>query len=474
MGKALYRSYRSKSFDEVVGQEHITETLKNSLKNKTYSHAYLLTGPRGVGKTSVARILAHEVNGAKYPSDEAYVDIIEIDAASNRRIDEIRELRERVAVAPTRLKYKVYIIDEVHMLTREAFNALLKTLEEPPEHAIFILATTDVHKVPDTIISRCIQFHFRLIPSPKIVAHLKKIAKQEKIGIEESALELLAGHSSGSFRDAIALLDQMRGFKSDIKRTDAEKLLGLSDAETIDKLLEHIAAGQIKPLVELIADIREAGVSENRLANQLALKLRDSLSTNPETLQQSIQLAEEVLLSNSRKDPWLSLEISLLKAAAMNAKQSNVVPKQDYQPEAPEKPEHHEAKSKKNKKVYDDSPGKSKPIEPSANILEADLWETILSQLKEINRSLYAVARMAKPEITEKQIVLNFSFDFHYKQMKLAKNNQILLEIVQKLKPEIEEIQYKNNPGDTKVKKEQAPSIKNINNIFGASEVLES
>src|SRR5690606_14252385 len=201
------------------------------------------------------------------------------------------------------------------------------------------------------IVSRCIQFHFRLIPSSKIVAHLRKIAEQEKIDIEESALELLADHSSGSFRDAIALLDQMRGLKSNIKRTDAEKLLGLSDSETIDKLLEHIAAGQINPLVELVADIREAGVSENRLANQLALKLRDNLSTNPETLQQNIQLAEELLLSNSRKDPWLSLEISLLKAAAMNAKQSNAVSRQVSQPEAPEKPEPHKVEATKKKKV---------------------------------------------------------------------------------------------------------------------------
>src|SRR3989338_478241 len=151
MGQALYRKYRSKKFGEVVGQQHVTKTLTNALKSGRISHAYLFTGPRGVGKTSVARIFAHEVNNLKYDEDKPHLDIIEIDAASNRRIDEIRDLREKVHISPTSAKYKVYIIDEVHMLTKEAFNALLKTLEEPPEHCIFILATTEAHKLPATI-----------------------------------------------------------------------------------------------------------------------------------------------------------------------------------------------------------------------------------------------------------------------------------------------------------------------------------
>ena len=154
MGKALYRKYRPKSLSEVVGQKHITDTLANAIKSGRISHAYLLTGPRGTGKTSIARILAHEVNGLEYTSDQTELDIIEIDAASNRRIDEIRDLRDKVHILPTSNKYKVYIIDEVHMLTREAFNALLKTLEEPPAHVVFILATTELSKVPDTIVSR--------------------------------------------------------------------------------------------------------------------------------------------------------------------------------------------------------------------------------------------------------------------------------------------------------------------------------
>lgn len=163
MGQALYRKYRSKSLSEIVGQQHIISTLQNALKQGRISHAYLFTGPHGVGKTSIARILAHEVNQLPYSEDTPHIDIIEIDAASNRRIDEIRDLRDKVHIAPTSAKYKVYIIDEVHMLTKEAFNALLKTLEEPPAHVIFILATTEAHKLPETIISRTQQFNFRPI-----------------------------------------------------------------------------------------------------------------------------------------------------------------------------------------------------------------------------------------------------------------------------------------------------------------------
>src|SRR6201996_9324428 len=171
MGQALYRKYRPRSLDQVAGQAHITKTLKNALDKGAISHAYLFTGPRGVGKTSIARILAHEINGLPYTDDSMHLDIIEIDAASNRRIDEIRDLRDRVSIAPTTAKYKVYIIDEVHMLTKEAFNALLKTLEEPPEHVVFILATTEVHKLPETIISRTQRFTFKPVPLEQVSAH---------------------------------------------------------------------------------------------------------------------------------------------------------------------------------------------------------------------------------------------------------------------------------------------------------------
>lgn len=173
---ALYRKYRSKSLSDIIGQDHITKTLGNALKSGKINHAYLFTGPRGTGKTSVARILAHQINDLPYTDESIHLDIIEIDAASNRRIDDIRELRDKVHSAPSSAKYKVYIIDEVHMLTNESFNALLKTLEEPPAHVIFILATTEVHKLPATITSRAQRHSFKLIPQDQVVEHLAKIA----------------------------------------------------------------------------------------------------------------------------------------------------------------------------------------------------------------------------------------------------------------------------------------------------------
>ena len=179
MGQALYRKYRSKSLSEVIGQDHITQTLSRAIKNGRIAHAYLFTGPKGVGKTSIARILAHEINGLDYSEYSAKaIDIIEIDAASNRKLEETKSLIEKVYVSPISAKFKVYIIDEVHMLTPESFNALLKTLEEPPEHVVFIMATTEAHKLPPTFISRTQRYTFKPIDSQKIADHLAYIAKE--------------------------------------------------------------------------------------------------------------------------------------------------------------------------------------------------------------------------------------------------------------------------------------------------------
>ena len=208
MSQALYRKYRSKSLSEVIGQTHITDILTRALKTDKIAHAYLFTGPRGVGKTSVARILAHEINHIPYTDDSTILDIIEIDAASNNGVEDVRQLREFVRIAPTAAAKKVYIIDEVHMLSKPAFNALLKTLEEPPEHVVFILATTDVEKLPATIISRTQRFSFHAIQPKEAAKHLRTIADKEKIAITDDALSLVAERGDGSFRDSISLLDQ--------------------------------------------------------------------------------------------------------------------------------------------------------------------------------------------------------------------------------------------------------------------------
>src|SRR3989338_8420740 len=202
MTEVYYRKYRPKAFSEAVGQEAAVKILQNAISKKKLAHAYLFSGPRGTGKTTVARILAREAGCAEE-------DVIEIDAASSRGIDEARELREAVRVLPLRSPYKVYIIDEVHMLTKEAFNALLKTLEEPPEHAIFILATTELHKVLDTIVSRTQHFEFHKISIPDIISELKKICREENIKIEDDAMKLIAFFSDGALRDAESILFQI-------------------------------------------------------------------------------------------------------------------------------------------------------------------------------------------------------------------------------------------------------------------------
>ena len=226
MYQALYRKYRPKKFENVVSQTTIIQTLENSIKTSHIGHAYLFSGPRGTGKTTAAKIFARAVNCLNYKDDlcnecknciysgqKECMDIIEIDAASNNGVDEIRELRNKVKILPSELKYKVYIIDEVHMLSIGAFNALLKTLEEPPEHVIFILATTDPQKIPNTIISRCQTFQFKKISPNDIKQMLKKIALNEKIEIEDDVLTSIASASDGGLRDAIGLLDKLSSYK---------------------------------------------------------------------------------------------------------------------------------------------------------------------------------------------------------------------------------------------------------------------
>ena len=268
--KSLYRRYRPTKLTEVIGQEQVTKPLSNSLKNGKISHAYLFVGPRGCGKTSVARILAHEVNGFKYEIEDDYVDIIEIDGASNRGIDNIRELREKVMIAPTSGKYKIYIIDEVHMLTKEAFNALLKTLEEPPKHAIFIMATTDAYKVPVTITSRAQVYTFKLASREVMANYLKSVAKKEKIKIADEAIEVIVKRGGGSFRDTLSLLDQLSTLSEDeITKEMVVSAMGLPQDEMISELLEAYASGDVVKVTTVLKDLLSSGVKAETLAEEL-------------------------------------------------------------------------------------------------------------------------------------------------------------------------------------------------------------
>ncbi len=272
MGKALYRTYRSRSLDDIVGQDHVTNVLRRAIATDRVAHAYLFTGPRGVGKTSIARIVAHEINGLPYTDESNYLDIIEIDAASNNGVEDIRELREKVQLAPLSAKKKVYIIDEVHMLSKAAFNALLKTLEEPPEHVVFILATTDIEKLPDTIISRTQRHTFRRASNSDIIKNLKRIAKKESLRISNESLDLVAEHSDGSYRDSVSLLDQLASVvdaNTEIRAEDVEASLGLARATTITTLISHIEQNDFEKIIELLRTFEADGIQAPTIASQL-------------------------------------------------------------------------------------------------------------------------------------------------------------------------------------------------------------
>lgn len=284
MSKALYRKYRSKKLSEVVGQKHITTVLENALKQQKIAHAYLFTGPRGVGKTSIARILAHEINNLPYSEEENHPDIIEIDAASNNGVDDIRQLRENVQIAPFSAKYRIYIIDEVHMLSKAAFNALLKTLEEPPEHAVFILATTDAHKLPATIISRTQRFVFRFISKEDVCTHLEFIAKNEKIKISKEAIEIIAERGEGSFRDSISLLDQISSISKNGEEITAElleKSLGLAAKSQINNLISAFENRNSSEIVRIVREIRDSGVDLKNFASQILSFITENLGEKP-------------------------------------------------------------------------------------------------------------------------------------------------------------------------------------------------
>ena len=296
----LYRKYRPQTFSEVVGQEHIVQTLKNAVRGNLIAHAYLFSGPRGSGKTSLARILAKAVN-CKNPKagepDNACeycqeinqgraLDLLEIDAASNRGIDEVRDLKEGIRFAPARLKYKVFVVDEAHQLTKEAANALLKTLEEPPAHAIFVLATTEVHRMTDTIVSRCQRFDFRKLRVAEIVSRLEEIAKKEGAAIDKMALQIIAGRASGSLRDAESLLDRILTFhaKDRVASETVQELLGIVDVSILSEFADLLFAKKAAQAVEFLNKKLQEGMDPQEFSKNLVEYLRSILilKLNPE------------------------------------------------------------------------------------------------------------------------------------------------------------------------------------------------
>ena len=289
MSKALYRKYRSRSLDEIVGQPQVTTPLKQAIKDGKISHAYLFIGPRGTGKTSVARILAHAVNDFDYELEDNYLDIVEIDAASNTGVDNIRDLREKALIAPSKGKYKVYIIDEIHMLSKPAFNALLKILEEPPAHVIFIMATTDAHKVPITITSRSQVFTFKLAENSVMQSHLREIADKENIKITDDALSVVVRLGGGSFRDSLSLLDQISTLASDEITKDAViSALGLPQDEILTKLLTNYTTCDIIDTIDTLKSLLSTGIRPETVAEELIKRIIDAPTPATITLLQGL------------------------------------------------------------------------------------------------------------------------------------------------------------------------------------------
>ncbi len=359
---SLYRKWRPQVFDDVVGQEPVIRTLRGALGTGRISHAYLFSGHRGTGKTTTARILAKALNcergvgpdpcnlcaACRAISDGTSLDVIELDAASNRGIDEIREIRERVRLAPASSRYKVYILDEAHMLTTEAENALLKTLEEPPPHVVFVLVTTEPHRLPATILSRCQRFEFRRIPTALIVQRLERIAREEGLQVSPGALQLIARSADGALRDAESVLDQLASsVEGPIGEQDVVRLLGLLEDEVVDTVTEAVRRAEAGPVLRVAAQLTESGRDPRAALRRLLLHFRDLLllRTSPELEDlvdapadrvrhlrqqaQAFQMEEllraiSVLASAEAEARWttqprLTLELALLRLARPDA-----------------------------------------------------------------------------------------------------------------------------------------------------------
>lgn len=442
MGQALYRKYRSRSLDELVGQEHITHTLARALKAGRVSHAYLFTGPRGVGKTSVARILAHEINELPY-SDTQNLDIIEIDAASNRRIDDIRDLRDKVFIAPVATKFKVYIIDEVHMLTGESFNALLKTLEEPPSHVVFILATTEAHKLPATIISRTQRFAFRPVVREKVTAHLREIADKEGLKITDDALGLIADHGEGSFRDSISLLDQLSHVSDkEVTAEDVAGTLGLAPVAQLKALVDAVSKADRAAIIKHLGELASQGTSTSTLVGQLSRALADAAQKHPHLYHTIDRLLDvpraynpdlkllTVLMLATNPEPAkheaknapaiAATPAPVTIAKALPKKTAPVEIVQEASKSAPAKPVTREPQ-----------PAAPRDDAPLKSFTDAD-WHTVLAEIKKQSPPLFSVAKQAQPvfNLAEQELTLKFKFQLHRKKLDDPKQKVALADIM--------------------------------------------
>ena len=464
MSQALYRKYRSRSLDEVLGQDHVTSILRRALEQGKIAHAYLLTGPRGVGKTSVARILAHEINHLPYDDDSSNLDIIEIDAASNNGVDDIRALREKAQVAPVSAPKKVYIIDEVHMLSKSAFNALLKTLEEPPEHVVFILATTDADKLPATILSRVQQFFFRPIPTEIMTRQLMNIAKKEGFAIEEDAARLIAERSCGGFRDGISTLDQLSILATPDQPLTANMVteyLGLSDATMLGNLLDSYPSDDNEKVLNIFQELENSGANSVVVSHQLLSIARNRLRKNPNL----IGLVQQLIEVDRHPHPDLKL-LTIFMNSNSQPTEKPVAPKKNIAQAATQKP------AKKPTPIKSAEPTKptEKPIEkeekpaeptkkPAAKPKKTDAplelnWEKVIERAKEKSLGLASLLQKSQWSFDGEKLTIYAGSAFYKKKLDDAKNKPLISEIISEetaMDLEIDIIGEKKPPEDEKL-----------------------
>ena len=473
--QTLYRRFRPRNFSDFVGQNHVITTLSNALATDRVAHAYLFTGPRGTGKTSAAKIFAKALNCQSPVHSEGkpgepcntcsncvrinegtFMDVFEIDGASNRGIDEIRELREKVKFAPAEGKYKIYIIDEVHMLTAEAFNALLKTLEEPPQYVIFILATTEVHKIPTTILSRCQRFDFKRFTVAELKGRLAQILQTLDTGAEEEALELIATHSEGGMRDAISLLEQsLDHSQGELCQSDVRAILGLVDAEVIVRMSRAIAEQDTGAALEILNEVSLGGKDLFQFGRSLVEYFRKLLldlvaSRNTETQfkpDQLIGIIETITAATNEVkrslQSSLPMELAMIKLTATGSLAGSLESRvarleeqfrglQSAGP-APEKPQLHR----------NESPVGPQPAAPSASALPGreltggDFeWEAFLEAVKQKKRTLAALIQEGKPlGLKDGELKVGFppNLKFHLENLALPQNKELLEKVLQEV-----------------------------------------
>jgi DNA polymerase-3 subunit gamma/tau len=487
------RRWRPQAFDEVVGQEHVTSTLKSAIENDRVAHAYLFAGTRGVGKTTSARILAKAINCEQGPTSDpcgecapcvevvegGSMDVIEIDGASNRGIEEIRNLRENVRYAPSRGRYKVYIIDEVHMLTIHAFNALLKTLEEPPPYVVFILATTEVAKVPATIVSRCQRFDFRLIPQSKISEQLKEINGKDSLGVPPEVLEIIARSARGSMRDAQSLLDQLVSYcAGQVTAEEVMAVLGMVDYDVLSTCVDALLSGDAATLLGQVEEIRANGRDPRLFCGQLLRYLRDlvvikasgeaaSLPEVPperrETMEAQIEgiplsriqllfsllaqaesdmigssypdlVMEMALVKMSRTESFMSLDEILSRLEEIEGKMGggSYGPLSEVSDEQESLPLIREQEAGRHEERVEESPVErmvDKPLvveeRPAPEDSKKELWQRILDEAKKMNHLVQYLAQGWLAEVSEDAVEIAFPKEYSFTAQLLKSSGKL-------------------------------------------------